>query len=140
LQASQLIAILRELRSRKLGTGEPIYVQSLANKLEFSFDATKRSLERLGLKAANHGRWLAVTVPADDILDSKLAQLGHDVSVDKPICARVNGFYRNIKSIQSCEECSDGRWRFAIECNSLPPSVVYCSDLNDAARVHVRLF
>jgi hypothetical protein len=81
LQVSQMIAILREFRSRKLGTGEPIYVESLANKLEFSLESTKRCLEQIGLKLAKHGRWLAVTVPADDVLDRKLAQMGQDVSL-----------------------------------------------------------
>src|ERR1700685_3988977 len=88
LQVSQMIAILREFRTRKLGTGEPVYVASLANKLEFSCQSTKLCLEQLGLKPANHGRWLAVTVPADDILDSKMAQLGQDISISRPICAR----------------------------------------------------
>lgn len=133
-----MIAILREFRSRKLGTGEPVYVESLANKLEFSFQSTKLCLEQLGLKPANHGRWLAVTVPADELLHSKLAQLGQDVSAGQPLCARVNGFNRNIKFVQSCEEDSNGRWRFAVEWNSWPPSDVFCTDLNDAARAHVR--
>jgi hypothetical protein len=138
LQVSQMIAILREFRSRKLGTGEPVYVESLANKLEFSFESTRVCLEQIGLKLAKHGRWLAVTVPADDVLDSKLAQMGQNISVGQPLCARVNGSFRNIKSFQSCEQCSDGRWRFSVEWNSLAPSVVYCTDLNAAARAHVR--
>jgi hypothetical protein len=138
LQVSDLIALLLELRHRKLGTGEPVYVQSLSNKLEFSFQSTLDYLQQLGIKPANHGRWLAVTVPSDSLLDSKLAQFGHDVSVGKPMSARVNGFYHSIKYVHSFEQCFDGRFRFDVEWSSRPRSAVYCDDLNASARAHVR--
>jgi hypothetical protein len=139
MQIRQLVAILLELRSRKLGTGEPVYVQSLANKLEFSRDSTTLCLERLGLKPKNHGRWPAITVPDDSFIDGKLTELGHDAAISKPMSARVNGSFRTIKAFESFDQCADGRWRFSVKWHTLPTSLVYCTDLNESARAYVRV-
>lgn len=142
LQEHQLqrVRILQHLLQRKLGTGEPVYVSSLANQLHISFDAMKDRLRELQFPIHNHGRWPAIETPSSDILNEKLAALGVDTVVSKPMSARYNGYHHKIDAITSCEPCSGGQFRFNVTWSShlshLPVSVC-CHDLNNSARLHV---
>lgn len=137
-QDEDKIRILRELRTRKLPTGEPVYTESLANKLLLSQSAVEHYLSQLGLAVKNHGRWPAVTTPDSHVLDDKLSSLGFDVMVFKPMAARVNGFYHTIDNIVGYESSSEGRFRFTVQWNSDRHShSVCCCDLNESARARV---
>jgi hypothetical protein len=130
--------ILRELRSSKLGTGESIYIESLANKLELSFATVQSHLAHLGIRIHKHGRWPALTVPDTSVLDDKLSALGIDTSVLKPLAARFNGFFHEIEAFDSVRACSDGQFQFSVRWKRYIQSpTVCCHDLNDSARDHV---
>lgn len=119
-----------------------MYVESLANKVHLSQATVQAHLKRwveVGFQIAKHGKWVAVTVPADDVLDRLLSGLGVDTSIFKPMSALVNGSYRNISCFRRYTACSDGRFRFDVDWSSFGlPATVCCHDLNSSARAHVR--
>jgi hypothetical protein len=132
------LRILRELHGRKLGPGETVYIAELSNKLEISQDDMLAHLRALNLAVQHHGKWLAVTVPDLDTLNSKLSEFGVDVELLEPIKARIHGHLHGIKSVNNFSECTDGRFRFDVDWSgSFAPSTVCCHDLNASARAHV---
>lgn len=139
MQVDEQILILRDLQKSKLGTGESIYIESLANKLELSFSTVQSHLEHLGIRIHKHGRWPAITVPDTCVLDEKLAALGIDTSLLKPFAARFNGFFHEVEAFDTAQECAGGQFRFAVRWkHHVPSPTVCCHDLNDSARDHVR--
>jgi hypothetical protein len=123
-----------------LGTGEAVYLESLANKLHMSLAIVQSHLKQLGFEIVKHGRWPAVITPDSRVLDDKLAALGVDTSFMKPMAARVNGYYHQLDSITGCEPCFGGHYRFQVRWTcARDQSSVACTDLNNSARGYVCL-
>jgi hypothetical protein len=132
------VSILKQLRLSKLGTGEAVYVESIANKAHMAFETAKQHLEALGFNIKNHGRWPAISTPDSAVLDEKLSALGVETTLLKPMSARFNGYYHKIDAILSFELCAAGQFRFTVRWTSAHhPPTVCCHDLNNSARAHV---